>query len=67
MLLLVLPPAPFSHYNIEVQYTCSFSNATNFRTLEVVDRGSETHIQVIRNLNRITRGYRGGGGEISYR
>ena len=30
-------------------------NISNFHQLEVVDRGSETQLQVVENLNKITR------------
>ena len=32
-------------------YARDFTNNTNFQSLEVVDRGSETQLQVTENLN----------------
>ena len=32
-----------------------FANHTNFQSLEVVDRGSETQLQVTENLNSISQ------------
>ena len=31
------------------------NNMSNFQPLEVVDRGSETQPQVVKNLNKLTR------------
>ena len=39
-------------FNLETLiYAGDFTNNTNFQSLEVVDRGSETQLQVTENLN----------------
>ena len=41
-------------FNFETQYMCwdlSFTNNTNFQSLEAVDSDSETQLQVTKNLN----------------
>ena len=34
-----------------IHFNLDFANYTNFQSLEVVDRGSETQLQVAENLN----------------
>ena len=40
-------------FNLETLIWCdlNFTNDTNFQSLEVVDRGSKTQLQVAENLN----------------
>ena len=35
---------------------------SNFQPLEVVDRGSETQLQVVENLNKLTQQYKSSNG-----
>ena len=37
--------------NTDICWDLNFTNNTNFQSLEVVDRGSETQLQVAENLN----------------
>ena len=37
----------------------NFANHTNFQLLEVVDRGSETQLQVTENFKLLTRVFKG--------
>ena len=36
------------------EYLSSKKNISNFQSLEVMDRGSETQAQVVENLNKLT-------------
>ena len=38
-----------------IHLNLDFANQTNFQSLEVVDRGSETQLQVAENLNFLTQ------------
>ena len=38
-------------FNFDIYWDLNFTNNTNFQSLEVVDRGSETQPQVTENLN----------------
>ena len=39
------------NFETEICWDLNFINNTNFQSLEVVDRGSETQLQVAENLN----------------
>ena len=41
----------FNLENTDICWDLNFTNTTNFQSLEVVDRGSETQLQVTENLN----------------
>ena len=49
----------FHSWNSDVCWGLNFTNNTNFHSLEVVDRGSETQLQVSENLNWIAQWYKG--------
>ena len=40
------------HHNLQI--FALKTNMSNFKPLEVVDRGSETKLQVLENLNKLT-------------
>ena len=42
-------------FNFDIYWDLNFTNNTNFQSLEVVDRGSETQPQVTENLNWIAQ------------
>ena len=41
----------FQSQNTGICWDLNFTNNTNFQSLEIVDRGSETQLQVAENLN----------------
>ena len=45
----------FQFWNTDICRDLNFTNNTNFQSLEVVDRGSETQLQVTENLNWIAQ------------
>ena len=49
----------FSIRYFEKHLDLNFTNPTNFQSLEVVDRGSETQLQVAENLILIVPSFRG--------
>ena len=45
----------FQFWNTDICWDFNLTNNTNFQSLEVVDRGSETQLQVTENLNWISQ------------
>ena len=45
----------FQSWNTDICWDLNFTNNTNLQSLEVVDRGSETQLQVTENLNGIAQ------------